>query len=265
MFNVKTLLIFITATTLIFSCKKNDTESQTTCRATKVNYFQTGSNPIDSAVYTYTGDKVSKVQLSSQNYTIEYTGNNLTKKNYFISAAATPEFYDLISYNTDNTISKVETFSRSSGSTYELVWRVDFAYTGGKLTKVTSNEVNNNVSSGFDEFTYTYSGNNITSASYRDLTDPSLPAETINYSYDNNPNYLKKQNSQILLVDAFFSDLDGLFIPLVVSENNVVSISGAVGSVSVTYEIDNNQNLRDFRIMQGPQQLALSRYTYTCN
>jgi hypothetical protein len=268
MFNVKTLLLFITASTLIFSCKKDDTNGGGTpnCRVTKVNYFETSTTPYDSAVYTYTGDKVSKVQLSSANYTLEYTGNNITKRNFFTSAGASPDLYDAITYNGDNTISKIETFYRVSGSNYALFWSTEFGYTGGKLTKVTNYEVTNNVRTGFDEYTYTYTGNNITTAAYSDLTDPGSPAQNINFAYDNNPNYLKRQNSQVFLLDAFFIDPElYLFLPMIFSQNNVTTITGDAGFVNVSYDLDNNQNLVNYRIMQGNTQVLRSQYTYTCN
>jgi hypothetical protein len=268
MFNVKTLLVFISAVTLLFSCKKDDTNGgggNTNCRATKVVYFEGTATPYDSAVYTYTGDKVTKVQLDGANYTLEYSGNNITKRNFFTSAGATPDLYDVISYNPDNTISKIETFYKS-GSTYVLFWRTDFAYTGGKVSKVTNYEVTNNVSTGYDEYTFTYTGNNITTVAYRDLENPGSPAQNITYAYDNNPNYFKKQNSQFFLIDAFFIDPEiYLFLPMIFSENNVTSITGGAGGVNVSYELDNNQNLVNYRITQAGTQFLRSQYTYTCN
>lgn len=269
MLKVKSLVIFIAATTLLFACKKDDTDDggggSTNCRNTKVVYFEGTATPYDSAVYTYTGDKVTKVQLGSSNFTLEYSGNNITKRNFFTTAGATPDMYDAITYNSDNTISKMETFYKS-GQNYVLFWRTEFAYTGGKISKVTNYEVNNNTATGWDEYTFNYTGNNITTVSLKDLTDPASPAQNINYSYDNNPNYFKKQNSNVFLVDAFYIDPElYLFLPMIFSANNVVSISGGAGTVNVTYELDNKQNLVNYKIMQAGTQFLRSQYIYTCN
>ena len=255
------LLLLLGSSVVFNSCKKDksDDPAQQTCKVTKVNYFGTTGAAVDSAVYTYTGDKVSKVQLSAANYTLEYSGNNVVKRNIFSTAGATPDAYDQVTYNSDNTINKIESFERVS-SNYVLVYRANFTYTGGKLTKAAFNDVNNNTPTLYEDYVYTYTGNNITSSVYTDYSGSTPSSQTLTYSFDTNTNYFKKQNSQFLLIDAFFADFDGLFLPLAFSDNNVISISGNGQSLPFSYTLDSRQNLGDIRLLNQ----LFARYTYQC-
>ncbi len=255
------LLFLFTASVFFYGCKKDkdDDPAQQTCRVTKVNYFESTGAPLDSAAYTYTGDKVSKVQLSEQNYTLEYNGNNVVKRNIFSSAGATPDAYDQVTYNSDGTINKIESFERVS-SNYVLGYRANFTYSGGKLTKAAFSDINNNTATVYEDYVYTYTGNNITSSLYTDYTGSAPSTQTLTYTFDTNTNYFKKQNSQFLLIDAFFADFDGLFLPLAFSENNVISISSAGQSIPLSYTLDSRQNLGDIRLLNQ----LFARYTYQC-
>ncbi len=255
------LLFLFTASVFFYGCKKDkdDNPAQQTCKVTKVNYFGSTGLPVDSAAYTYTGDKVSKVQLSTQNYTLEYSGNNVVKRNIFSSAGATPDAYDQVTYNSDNTINKIESFERVSAN-YVLVYRANFTYTSGKLTKAAFSNINNNTATVYEDYVYTYTGNNVTSSLYTDYTTSTPSSQTLNFTFDSNANYFRNQNSQFLLIDAFFADLDGLFLPLAFSDNNVLSISGTGGSIPLSYTLDSRQNLGDIRLLNQ----LFARYTYQC-
>ncbi len=254
------LLFLFTASVFFYGCKKDkdDDPAQQTCRVAKVNYFETNGTAFDSAFYTYTGDKVTKVQLSDANFTLEYNGNNVVKRNYFFSAASTPDAYDQVSYNGDGTISKIEIFERVA-SNYASVYRLEFVYAGGKLSKATYSDVTNNVATREEEYVYNYAGNNISSAVYTDYLN-STPAQTLTYTYDTNENVFKKQNSQSLLIDFLFLDLDGSILPLFFSGNNVLSLSGNGQSIPLSYTLDTRQNLGEIRLVNQ----LFARYTYQC-
>ncbi|MFN2437914.1 MAG: hypothetical protein ABR503_01860, partial [Chitinophagaceae bacterium] len=239
------LLFFLAGSMFFYGCKKDkDAPAQQTCKVIKVNYFGTNGAPVDSAAYTYTGDKVSKVQLSKANYTLEYSGNNIVKRNIFSTAGATPDAYDQVTYNSDGTISKIEGFERVS-SNYVLVFRASFTYTGGKVTKASFSDINNNTATVYEDYVYSYTGNNVTSSLYTDYSGSTPSTQTFTFTYDTNPNYFKKYNSQFLLIDAFFADFDGLFLPVAFSENNVTNISSGGQSIPFTYTLDSRQNLGD--------------------
>jgi hypothetical protein len=255
------LLFLFTASVFFYGCKKDkdDDPAQQTCRVAKVNYFETNGAPSDSAIYTYTADKVTKVQLSEANFTLEYNGNNVVRRNYFLSAASMPNAYDQVTYNTDGTISRIENFERVS-SNYSSVYRLDFTYTAGKLVKATYNDITNNVATKEEEYVYTYTGNNITSAVYTDFTGSTPSPQTFTYTYDTNINYFKKLNSQVFLIDLLFLDLDGSSLPLIFSGNNVLSLSGNGQSIPLSYTLDTRQNLGEIRLVNQ----LFARYTYQC-
>jgi len=258
----KISVLFIFASSVLFyGCKKDkdNDPAQQTCKITKVNYFGTTGAPVDSAAYTYTGDKVSKVQLSTQNYTLEYSGNNVIKRNIFSTAGASADAYDQITYNSDGTINKIESFERVS-SNYVLAYRAAFTYSGAKLTKATFSDINNNTATVYEDYVYNYTGNNITSSVYTDYSGSTPFTQTFTYTFDTNTNYFKKQNSQFLLIDAFFADFDGLFLPLAFSDNNVTNISSNGQSIPFSYTLDSRQNLGDIRLLNQ----LFARYTYQC-
>ncbi len=190
---------------------------------------------------------------------MEYSGNNVLKRNIFSTADATHDTYDKVTYNRDNTISKIESFDRVSAN-YVLIYRANFTYTGGKLTKAAFSDINNNTATVYEDYVYTYTGNNITSSLYTDYTNATPSSQTLTYTFDANANYFKKYNSQFLLVDVFFADFDGLFLPLAFSDNNVISISGNSQNIPFSYTLDSRQNLGDIKILSQ----LFARYTYQC-
>jgi hypothetical protein len=257
-------LLFFLFTITFISCKKDkdDEPAPQICRVTKVNYTESGGAPIDSAFYTYTGDNVSKVQIDVDNYTIEYTGDKISKRNYFSSGSTTSDGYDQTTYNSDGTISKIEFFTRISNANV-LDYRLDFTYTAGKLTKVTYSSILTNVATKEEEYNYTYTGNNITSAAYTDFTSTPAQSGSITYTYDANTNYLKKQNSQSLLVDPFFTyftGFSGAFLPMVFSNNNMITAVEDNQSYPISYTLDSKQNLGELNLFN---QLK-ARYSYLC-
>jgi hypothetical protein len=257
------LILSLFTSTFFAACKKDDDDdgdsSENACKVSTVQYYDSGQ-VVQTGTYTYTGNQVTRIQYDTYNSTFEYTGNNISKRNYFVSAGASPELYDQVSYNSDGTISKIESFGQTQTS-YEPYFRVDFVYSGGKLNKTTYYEVDGGTTTPLFESAFTYTGNNITSVK---LEGDSIQATTLEYTYDTNPNRLKKQNSQIFLVENTFnlnffitSSLQGtLFLPMAFSENNVTGVSNS----TVSYESDDRQNLKDIKI----ENELFIRYNYLC-
>lgn len=259
---MKKVLFALTAASLLLfqSCKKDDDDGENTsenpCKVTSAQYLSNGQT-VQTATYTYTSNQVTKVQLTDVNYTFEYANNNITKRNYFFSAGANPEVYDQVSYNSDGTVSRIESFGITNSGTYTQFMRIDFTYSGGKLNKMTFSEITGSASEVFLENTYSYTGNNITSLDLIDHRDTTQG--TLNYTYDTNPNHLKKQNSQVFMIDLLFNSIlndEGVFLPLAFSENNVTGVSGT----SFSYQSDTRQNLTDINVDGKP----FIKYTYQC-
>lgn len=249
--------------TFFAACKKDDDDddggsSGNACKVSQVQYFDSGRVE-ETGNYTYTGNQLTKVQFNDYYYTFEYTNNNISKRNYFVSAASTPEYYDQITYNSDGTVNRIEISAKTQTSSYAPFLRIDNTYSGGKLNKTTYLFIDGGVTEPIIESNYTYTGNNITTLNYTDYTDTSQG--TINYTYDSNPNFFKKQNSQAFLVEQIFNiflfSIEGFaLLPMGISENNVTNISNS----TISYEPDDKQNLKDLKI--GGDLFA--RYTYQC-
>lgn len=250
--------IVVTATFLLSCNSKKDVEAgNSSCKLTQ-EYRYVGGVKDDSVTYTYTGNKATKVQYGGgEYYTLQYNGEYVTRRNNFQSrSSTTPSDFLQVTYNTDNTVQKIESLEKAS-SGYAVAYRLDFSYTSGKLSKVTGYDVTNNVATKIEEYTYTYTGENITSAVYKEIATGDTEAAT--FTYDNKSNYFKAQNIQLLLIDAFLAS-DGLSFPLIMSGNNVVGLTISGVPVQITYETDSKQNLTTIKVNN---QNALA-YTYQC-
>jgi hypothetical protein len=263
----KTLgLAFLGSALLFTSCKKDDDDASNNTPVCKISneYFYEGSSttPSDTTAYTYSGDKLSKMTLYGDDLeiTIEYTGDNITKRNYIVSGSTTPIGYDQITYNSDGTISKIEIFGLVSGTTFAPVWRTEFTYTSGKISKLTEVDITSGTEEIDSEYTYTFTGNNITQVV---ATDPSTSqTATYNYTYDSNANYFKKHNAQAYILDSFLGN-DGAFLPVFFSANNVTGLSVGSATAPISYTTDDNQNVKDVVIVTPQGQFKIN-YNYLC-
>jgi len=109
----------------------------------------------------------------------------------------------------------------------------------------------------YESTTYTYTGSNITLSVC--TTTGTTEIDTLNYSHDNNENYLAKTNA--LFTDfAFFDGLNGEIIPLLLSANNETKVFEGNNEYLSTYKLDSKNNFFEW-YLDG--DLA-SRYFYDC-
>jgi hypothetical protein len=267
MYFTKTLsLAFLGAAILFTACKKDDDDgdapAQQTCRVMKAVYFDSTGGRGDSINYTYSGDKITKATFSDgYYYNFEYTGDRVSKKSGFAAGTNTAEYFQQITYRSDGTIEKIETHidTLGTGSNYLLYERYEYTYASGKISKIgwflplfTANKVL--------EYTYTFTGNNVSSVAIADLTTSPATTSTLSYTYDTNPNYYKKQNGQIHFIDIIFGDSDPTLFPLAISDNNVTRVTGPSNTTNIGYTLDSRQNLRTLNVGGAP----LIEYTYQC-
>lgn len=261
----------LTAPVILFSCQQEPDEtvpptapgSSTGCRVTKGYYYDNSGPDDDSAFYTYTGNKLTKVQFLDNDYfTPTYDGNKITRRDFYkdLGVSIWHDTYDTIAYNADGTIKKWEHYTFDPASTsVNLLKTFDFFYTSGKLTKVMVTE-----DQGASDFIYTtefqYTGNNITKAHtyYPGVED------SVTYIYDSNPNYFVKQSPQFLVSDVFYKDfLEPKDLPLFISQNNVIKMYDYPDPAlftTVTYTADTKGNMLT---MSNDGQVVL-RYFYQC-
>jgi asparagine N-glycosylation enzyme membrane subunit Stt3 len=264
----KTLgLAFLGSTLLFTSCKKDDddTSNKTSNCTVKyaLAYINGASTPADSIAYVVADNKVTRLNIDGGSLTFEYSGDRITKRNFIETGSTTPDAYDQITYNSDGTISRIESFENSSG-TFRSYWRTDYTYTSGKISKMTDYDMSTGTADKQTEYTYTFTGNNITKVDITDFTVTPAESESYNFAYDSNNNYYKKQNTQAFLIDPFLgAGSDGLFLPIFFSANNVTAITIGTFSIPITYNLDDKQNLKDVSISSPAGQYKVN-YNYLC-
>lgn len=264
---MKTLgLVLVGPAILITSCKKDDTATEspaagtTGCKVTKAYiYPANATTPSDSTTYYYNGTKLSRLNMGGNDMSLEYAGDKITRRNFGSTGSTTVANYDQVSYTADGMISRVESFGRTSSNSYTSYWRTDFTYTSGQLSRLVEYNMTGGAPVKEKEYVYTATGNNITGVTETDYT--SNPSSTFTYTltFDSTGNYYKKQNAQALLTDPYMGGVDGLFLPLFYSTNNVTNISSEGQNMTFSYTTDDRQNLT--RVSLG--QLKFS-YSYLC-
>jgi hypothetical protein len=250
----------------IVSCQKEPDESiilqpTTNCQLTKAVIYDETGDLLDTAGYIYTGSKVTKIEKVETYTTFEYSGDKVIRRNHVQRISPLFSTYDNITYNSDGTPAKMETFITASGLPAPfLVLSFEFVYNGGKLTGFL--EKADTTYSGqplvtFYSYEYTYTGDNITGAIETDL-ETGLK-ETLTYEYTSTANVFKPIANG-LFTEVLFTDLNGQTIPFAVSTNNISSIKVGGDSFPIAYTLDTNKKLSELLI----GGVVAARYSYTC-
>lgn len=232
-----------------------------TCKLSKIVYYDSGAAS-DSISFVYQNNLPVRGNFPQGFYfTFEYNGERIIKRSYFQGPATLSDYYETAAYNSDGSISKIETFVRTN-NTYTKDMVYDFTYTSGKLNNlaVTQND-GNGIFDLIADYVFTYTGANISrsvSTEYDPINGNSV--ETLNYSYDSNDNYFAKTKNMLLL-DFLFADFDGTILPLLLSQNNATTVQFSLGSAPLSYTINDKQNLTSFSIAGQ----LLANYSYQCD
>ena len=252
----------------LFSCQKetDETTSRTTgnCKVEKQYIYDDGGAIYDSAFYTYNGNNITKVENSDGYITFEYSNDKIIKRNVFLPGTTILDAYDVVTYNADGTIEKIEQYDSFTGA-MEKDGELIFTYTSGKLTNL---KIWEDYGSGTleltTEFIYKYTGSNATQVVAKYFFQGNAgETHTLNLQFDSMPNYLRKQSPQFLLTDLFQFEFDGLWLITFTSENNVIKIKDANNpsdDILLSYTPDSNGNLSTLAI-DGTIGL---RYSYEC-
>jgi hypothetical protein len=170
----------------------------------------------------------------------------------------------LVTYNADGLISKIEVFKYMNtpdqqNELYELT------YASKQLIQVSVSTKNSGQWKLSEEHIYSYTGNNIIKSVEKDYSlGVLMDTDSATYTYDNKPNYLKKQSPQFILTDPFFFTGDySPYYPMFLSENNIIKVANMIDPsdvVNFTYEADNKDNVTQIKIDGTP---AL-KYIYGC-
>ena len=265
---IRSLLpLLIVGAFVLPSCQKEPDGSVLTpptpkCQLVRAEYLDGQGGIDDTSGYVYSGDRLTLIKHMNHSNSLEYTNDRISRKNYQNNGSASPDAYDQFTYNPDGTLSKADFFVYGSGMVPVLLISVEITYSGGKPTKVTEKADTSAAGTGplvaLYEYTYTYTGNNITRTVVKELIGN--VSETIDYEYDSNTNFFPK-NPPAILTDILFEDYAGDLLPLVFSANNVTKVIQTGGpTVNVSYVTDTNKNLTELRINGIP----IVKYYHNC-
>ncbi len=248
------LAALLLAATLFAACTRedNDTNAGANCKIAKSYIYGINNNGLsmDSLIYVYTGENITK-RIGSEYYlTFDYTGGRVTRRNYFDSPTATASTdYETISYNSDGTVSKIESYSEGGA---EMEDRYDFAYHGGKLTTFTYTPYWDGVpGEHIETHFFSYTNGNITRDSFVQNETFGPRVSLYNYSYDAQANHLHKSGANALFHAAVLTDeLDGGMLPFFFSANNVTGFREEDDNeqTAFSYTTDANGNLAGMKV-----------------
>lgn len=228
------------------------------CKLLKGIYYQ-NDLAVDSAAFVYNDTLIVKTnEASGRYYTFEYSNNNLVKRNHFLKGATQASAYTDFTYNAENNLTAIETYD---GTT--KVRSYYFSYTSGKLNRVIAKRFSS--ITGTDiidyEYTYTYSGENITQATIVQNTGTGSETVIVNYTYDNSENHLKKR-THAFLVEPYYFSKEGTLYPYFFSKNNLTGLVYNSGTNSPHTYLANSSGYLTQIIIGG--KVAV-RYGYECN
>ena len=233
LYTLETLqLLFLVLALSLIGCTKAEIEEVDNCKIIKTTIADTGPYPA-TITYTFTDNKIATKEIifnqgtftSKDFYKYSYTGNNLTKIEFFINGQALIE--QLISYNTDGTIKEIKDYAMG-----EYTGIRNFTYSAGKLTKFASRAQNNSSYNEYDA-SFEYAGGNIKSAVWTNLMDPSNVFK-YEYTYSTAPNTHFKNR-------YFFDHVTNSserVLPIALSENLISSYKISTGNGSPVSQTD---------------------------
>jgi hypothetical protein len=252
---------------LITACQRelgdgaeNDPPPPTNCQLSKIVYYDSAGSVVDTAGFTYTNNKITRVGTVDYSMALVYTNDRVTRINYFNEANVQHDFYDSVAYNSEGKIESL-TFltllspgmpSESGG--YKISYNAD-----GTPAKVIERAESGGTVVDSYEYVYSWDNQNIVSMTVRDLENATNEAP-LSFTYDSNPNYYQQFPTEFIFADNLLFGISGLrfgyFSPFLFSKNNIVSINGT----PVAYSKDNNGNLSSFTV--GSYRPA--GYEYKC-
>jgi hypothetical protein len=250
--------------TLFFACQKNPDGgilSPASCTLEKVVYFDTdGTTPVDTLELVYSGSQVTRADYSTIAITLEYTNGKVSRRNVMAQGTTAIIYYDLFTYNTDGSLSKVESYFNALATPF-VYYTYDYTYTGGKVTSIL--EKQDTSAAGAQpivpvySYAFTYTGNNITKVDEQDLIN-NVPSDSYTYQYDTKPNYFNK------IPNSFYYELEFLDyfspnLPLFLSENNVTGIDVQPDHTILGYT-EENGNIKTL-LVDGSK---VANYMYKC-
>lgn len=266
------LVILITASvSLLFNaCQKEPDpreiqEPVYDCKVSTEYYYGNGNGIItDSFTYQYTGDQLTRIDISDGSYLLyEYANNKPVKKSAFFGNS--PDGYETYQYNSNGLLSVIQLYLYPTSVKPEYVY--EFSYSGNNLSRFI---IKYDTSVGKQgkytiesESIYTYTGSNISKSIEKDYEfnyPVARDIDTVIFTHDTKPNYFKKAGAYALLSDYIFNDYDGISVALLYSANNVLAITDNSDTYPFSYTETEKGFVKDF-IFTGQQ---LTSYKYTC-
>lgn len=259
-------LVATSSFVLFISCQREINDIITTAQQCKIvtGYYYGGSGGInDSALFTYTNDKVTRVEDRDEYVTYFYNGNNISIRKFYEKPGDLFWSIDSIEYNSSNKITRLINWSYPSSFTYDTTRIVyTFTYQDSKLSKVIESEELLNLPP--DTSIYIFNTNAAGNLDHIYITDADNNVyDSISYYFDANPNYFKIVHPHFFLLDPFFELHVGLVphFPYFYSQNNVVRFT-VYGNIDypIVYGLDSSHHMTSLD-MGGFEYM---KYKYQC-
>jgi hypothetical protein len=266
------LLFFISTVSIFISCQQEPDEileqiQQRGCRIDTGIYFGGGGFPYDSAYFSYSNDKIMKVEGFDNYVNYTYAGNQINTRRWFEKPDNRLYQIDSILYNTQNRIQTMVTWYYDHPIYWDTIrTQYNFEYTSGRLTAVNETSIlfstlGNMYDTMRSVFVYNGAGNIVKLEGYE--PDGTLFEET-EYTYNTHPNYFSALHPDFFLLDPFFQIHAGFIphLPYFYSTNNVISFDPYGGiPYEVSYGVDSLNNVTSVDV-DGSEYM---KYRFRCN
>ncbi|HWJ26569.1 MAG TPA: hypothetical protein VNS32_08495 [Flavisolibacter sp.] len=230
---------------LLTSCHRDPVENKNDNKIKSAVLYNDDGEVADSLAFTYTNDKVTRIDVtapdSTYHCTYEYNGDKITKRNDYLSSPVIPESHMNLNYNSDGTLASMDTYF-SNGSSETKDESQSLHYSNGHIDKLTLSRNDNGNMSVRVENSFIYTNNNITTIKTTNPLDPSTTFD-LEVTYDNTENYLKKIPAAFFLDPVMLQVFEYLHVPIMISENNITSGPLFFMPVNFSYTLDNKNNL----------------------
>lgn len=242
---------------LVSSCDhpKNNTMPQ--YRISKEIIYDENGLPTDSSFYSYTANnQIANIKVIGSNLsaysTFEYSGWQIVKRHVYADQALSNEVsYQTITYNADGSIGKEEEYVKS-GANFQKVETITFNYANGKVSSINVIDNTGSTPATIQTSNFTYAGNNVSSISSTDLTANPQETTVFTYGYGTDANHYNKPGQPFLTDPVFNGEVDESDLAMLISANNLSSITVNNVSSTVAYSVDNNQNLLQVKLNNKP-------------
>jgi hypothetical protein len=227
-------------------------------------YGATGSIN-DTARFTWTGNNITKVVLNAYHYDIEYDGSLVTRRNFYLPGATTPDHYDRIVYNpaANYILTRYELFEEDAPGSYYRADSTVYQFTNGFMTGLTqwTRAAASDPIAVLRRKLYTYNGSNLSQV--QDIRyHNGAPADTTitSVSTNSDPNYYRAIHDWFWAISPMWVNDHQEALKNSLTRDAVAQET--IGSIPIqySYTTDAKGNLEEMR----GNGVRSTRFAYNC-